>query len=265
MDKRAFLIGINYIGTNNQLNGCINDVINVKNLLVSFYGYSEKNILVLTDNTPYKPTLSNIMLGFSWLLSSSPSSSFSGKLLPQKNKTKMYFHYSGHGSQSKDNNGDEIDGLDETLCPIDFCFSGMITDDIVRSHLAQKVPIFSELVAVIDACHSASSMDLLWNVKNTLSGTYTASKSANYTPTQGDVIVLSGCRDFETSADVCMSGSYQGALTHSLLQALKTNKTYTHAELLTTIRDYIKTNKLSSQVPCMSYGNNPNTSRIFSL
>ena len=34
MDKRALLVGINYYGTNNKLNGCINDVENINNFLL---------------------------------------------------------------------------------------------------------------------------------------------------------------------------------------------------------------------------------------
>ena len=42
----------------------------------------------------------------------------------------LFFHYSGHGSQVKDKDGDEIDGLDETILPVDFQKSGMIIDDV---------------------------------------------------------------------------------------------------------------------------------------
>lgn len=265
MEKRAFLVGINYTGTNNQLNGCINDIINIKNLLVSIYGYNEKNILIMSDDSPNKPTLSNIISGFDWLLSSNPANKFGGELSPQKNKTKMYFHYSGHGSQIRDTNKEEVDGLDETLCPIDFAVSGMITDDMVRTRLAEKVPIYSELIAVIDACHSESSMDLQWTVKNTLLGSYTYAKVANYKPTVGDVVILSGCRDSQTSADVYTAGSYQGALTYSVIQVLKTRSSYSHGDFLTAVRRCISTNNLSQQVPCLSYGKNPDISRLFSL
>ena len=31
-----------------------------------------------------------------------------------------YTHLSGHGSQSTDYDGDEVDGSDETICPVDY-------------------------------------------------------------------------------------------------------------------------------------------------
>lgn len=39
--KRALLIGINYTGSANALNGCINDVNNVKQFLISLYNFRE--------------------------------------------------------------------------------------------------------------------------------------------------------------------------------------------------------------------------------
>lgn len=39
--KRALLIGINYTGTANALNGCINDVNNVKQFLIGLYNFKE--------------------------------------------------------------------------------------------------------------------------------------------------------------------------------------------------------------------------------
>jgi hypothetical protein len=39
--KRALLIGINYIGSSNQLNGCINDVANIKSFLIQRFDFKE--------------------------------------------------------------------------------------------------------------------------------------------------------------------------------------------------------------------------------
>lgn len=40
------------------------------------------------------------------------------------------FHYSGHGGTTKDLDGDEEDGTDETIYPIDHERAGMIVDDV---------------------------------------------------------------------------------------------------------------------------------------
>ena len=39
MSKFALLIGINYKGTSNELNGCINDVMNMRDVLIKHFGY----------------------------------------------------------------------------------------------------------------------------------------------------------------------------------------------------------------------------------
>ena len=41
----------------------------------------------------------------------------------------LFFHYSGHGGQQADKDGDEADGKDETLVPLDYQTAGQITDD----------------------------------------------------------------------------------------------------------------------------------------
>ena len=63
--KKALCVGINYYNTpSNKLNGCIDDVINIKNVLIDAYGYSTQNITVLRDdivnNPTYLPTRANI-------------------------------------------------------------------------------------------------------------------------------------------------------------------------------------------------------------
>ena len=41
-----------------------------------------------------------------------------------------YTHLSGHGSQSTDYDGDEVDGSDETICPVDY--KVLIVDNMVN-------------------------------------------------------------------------------------------------------------------------------------
>ncbi|NJD20528.1 MAG: DUF4384 domain-containing protein [Gemmatimonadetes bacterium] len=69
----------------------------------------------------------------------------------------LVFFFAGHGSQALDDDGDEADGLDETLCPHDVLReapSNDIRDDELRSWLA-TVPA-ANVVAVVDACHSGT-------------------------------------------------------------------------------------------------------------
>lgn len=70
------------------------------------------------------------------------------------------FHFSGHGSQQRNYTGDEIDGYDETLCPLDFETQGMIVDDEINETMVKPLPHGVRLHAIIDACHSGTMLDL---------------------------------------------------------------------------------------------------------
>ena len=46
MNRKALLVGLNYIGTESELKGCINDVVNIKKLIMSDYGFLENEIIL---------------------------------------------------------------------------------------------------------------------------------------------------------------------------------------------------------------------------
>jgi uncharacterized caspase-like protein len=101
------------------------------------------------ESDPYRrPTKSNMRLALSWLVQGcQPGDS-------------LVFHFSGHGSQQKDYNGDELDGYDETLCPTDFETQGMIVDDEINAVIVKPISHGVKLHAIIDACHSGTVLDL---------------------------------------------------------------------------------------------------------
>ena len=49
----------------------------------------------------------------------------------------LFLHYSGHGGQTFDLNGDEEDGQDEFICPVD---GGIIVDDELKALLSKHLP-----------------------------------------------------------------------------------------------------------------------------
>lgn len=226
--KRAFLCGINYTGTASQLNGCINDITNINNFLVKSCGYDGKNIKITTDDpkSSYKPTRSNIEQGITWLA----SNCLAGDTL--------VFYYSGHGSHITDGNGDESDGKDNVLVPLDYETKGVITDDWLFSNLASKLPQGVTLWCFTDCCHSGTMMDLQYNFN--CNSTY---KLGNIKPntkyiskdwtdqfgmsteksktTNADVFLFSGCLDVQTSADATIRNQSQGAFTACFLEFLQ--------------------------------------------
>ena len=148
--RKALFIGINYYGQNGELKGCINDVHNIKNFLTKNYHIDE--MLVLTDdqtsNPSKMPTRKNILDAFRWLRANA------------KAGDSLIFHYSGHGGSVKDTDGDEEDGMDETLIPVDYQKSGHIVDDEVHDVLVRGLPKGVRLTAIMDCCHSESMLDL---------------------------------------------------------------------------------------------------------
>jgi len=204
--KKAFLVGINYKKTSNELNGCINDVLHIREILITKYKYLPGNILLMTDDTALKPTAANIKAGWNWLLTKNTKRDF-GKTKVYSNfksteNPVLFFHYSGHGSYVRDAGKDEVDGRDEALCPLDFTKAGLIKDDVIRSTFINRVPANAKLISIIDACHSESSLDLLWNVKIESDGSFKINKLGSYQETPGNVVCLSGCTDKQTSADL---------------------------------------------------------------
>ena len=60
----------------------------------------------------------------------------------------------------RDASGDEDDGYDETLFPVDFAKSGQILDDDLYKHFVCKLPAGVTATCLMDCCHSGTVLDL---------------------------------------------------------------------------------------------------------
>lgn len=72
----------------------------------------------------------------------------------------LFFHYSGHGGQTKDLDGDEEDGYDEVIYPLDYKMTSHIVDDDMFGIMVSGLPAGCRLTAIFDSCHSGSALDL---------------------------------------------------------------------------------------------------------
>lgn len=119
----------------------------------------------------------------------------------------LVFHFSGHGSQQLDVNGDEMDGFDETLCPSDYETNGVIVDDEINAIMVRPIDEGVTLHAIIDACHSGTALDLPYLCKMDGNGRFqwvdhgAASRLTNKNTRGGLAISFSGCDDHQSSAD----------------------------------------------------------------
>lgn len=147
--KRAVLIGINYVGQRGELSGCHNDAINMKEFLMNVHGFESRNMTVLLDDGRHpQPTRNNIINAYRALVRES---------LPGDT---VFCHYSGHGGRVRDNSGDEEDGYDETLIPVDFQRSGQIVDDDLFRDLVKPMSKGVLMTCLMDCCHSGTVLDL---------------------------------------------------------------------------------------------------------
>jgi hypothetical protein len=237
--KFAVLIGINKYdpSLNSDLNGCVNDIEGMYNILVNQYGFIPENIRVLTD---YRATKEMIMERIHWLIDHDVPGD------------ELVLQYSGHGSQIRDRDGDELnDYLDEILCPTDLDWDDPLTDDDIKLVFDMKEDeVF--LTFICDSCHSGSinksigftdaenkpevarlinpPLDIKFRegVKELEVKKMGVSESNN--------VLLSGCRDDQTSSDAYIDGRWQGAMTASLIKSIKNNPyrdwSTIHAEMI---------------------------------
>lgn len=248
--NKSLHIGINYLGTANELSGCINDVDTIQ----KHVSVSANRRLILTDKTATKPTKTNVLQAIKWLLCRACTNTqlFScPHVSPHISSTVLYFTYSGHGSQISDTNSDEKDGLDETFYLLD----GNLSDDILNAELVQKVPKNVRLWVESDCCHSASSLDLRYGLERSGPNTFTLTVNNDKAVSKGEVIVISGCRDTGTSADACINNKAQGALTAAIDSILVKNKNATLTDFYDQLINFMKEGGYE-QRPVLSFGNN---------
>ncbi|CAL1701735.1 unnamed protein product [Somion occarium] len=241
--RKALCIGINYRGQPFELYGCVNDANNVRRFLTRYYHYKDEDIVLLTDdstNPRALPTKANIIDAMKWLVCDA-----------QPNDS-LFFHYSGHGGQVKDIDGDEVDGYDEVIFPLDYKNAGYILDDLMNSTMVSPLPAGCRLTALFDSCHSGSMLDLpyLYHTDGRVKGGQVSPSHVKRKGSHADVISWGGCMDSQTSADTFESGAAAGAMSYAFMTVLKHNPNQSYQEFLRSLRAILK--KKYSQKPQLS-------------
>lgn len=247
----ALLVGINYVGQQGELNGCINDTQDIQKLLVEKLNFKEDQIIMLHDNadSDRQPTRQNILRSLVDLATKATQ----GKI------SRLFFHYSGHGYYRKDDDGDENDGWDEVICPVDYATQGCISDDVLNL-IFGIIPPSCNIFSLIDCCHSGTMLDLKYRYKY---ATQLSVNEINARPLDGNIVMLSGCRDDQTSADAYMESKYNGAMTKAFVDTLKKYKySITYLDLLEGMRGYLQS-KNFDQVPQLSSSHVINEGTVF--
>ncbi|KAJ3538378.1 hypothetical protein NMY22_g5188 [Coprinellus aureogranulatus] len=214
--KKGVCIGINYVGQRDELRGCANDARHMREFLIQYYAFPPSNILLLTDDDSRngKPTRKAMFEAMRWLVEGA------------RRDDSLFFHYSGHGGQSRDASGREADDMDETIFPVDYKEAGDIIDDELYKALVDRLPAGCRLTAIFDSCHSGTVLDLpyIHSAHGRLRSIKHVSRRVRErgVAPSGDVICFSACKDDETSADTFTGGVAVGAMSNALVRSLST-------------------------------------------
>lgn len=256
--NRALLVGINAYPSA-PLNGCVNDISDMANFLIEKCNYKMDDIRLLADSRATKVA---IVERLNWLLTG------------LQRGDRILFHYSGHGVQLPTRNHlGEVDGLDEAICPFDFDWTDEhVIRDQEFNHLFSSIPEGVEFIWISDSCHSGDlekniempemrrktiipPIDIHWRLLTAIQKNIVLAgfgKLSNHL----NLVLISGCKSEQVSADYIFDGKNNGALTYYLLKELK--KADGLSEPLTKVvkhvRASLKKNKFT-QVPQLE-GNN---------
>lgn len=229
--KRALLIGISHYDTAltgyqwNDING-VEDV-NLINPILKKQGFTTS--LLLDKQATYVNIIRQLTL-----------------LTRKTNKGDLvYLHFSAHGQPVEDINGDEIDGWDESIVPIDAfkiyrkgVYEGNkhLIDDTLNKYikkLREKIGPTGFLYVVIDACHAGTSSRAN---DETIRGTYVGftynnkvfrpskNKKSHYriepSAKQSDVMFIEACRPDQVNTEIKVGGKRFGPLSYNIAQTL---------------------------------------------
>ncbi|KAI1431690.1 caspase domain-containing protein [Xylaria sp. CBS 124048] len=292
--RKALLIGINYFGQSAALAGCINDTRNLSAFLMERYNYRREDMIILTDDQQdprLQPTKANMLRAMQWLVQGA-----------QPNDS-LFLHYSGHGGQTADLDGDEDDGYDEVIYPVDYKMAGHITDDQLHHIVVSPLVAGVRLTAIFDSCHSGSVLDIpyIYSTKGILKepnlvaeagqgllkaisayasgdrggvasaimgfaksaykGEAGYKKTVETKTSPADVIMWSGSKDDQTSADATIASQATGAMSYAFITALRQNPKQSYVELLNSIRDILQAKY--SQKPQLSCSHPLDTNLLF--
>lgn len=175
----------------------------------------------------------------------------------------VYVHFSTHGQPVEDKDGDESDGWDEALVPVDAhktykkgIYEGKnhILDDKLYelvNKLRKKIGEEGFLYVVIDACHAGTSSRGEDNVRGTSIG-FSADRQKTYNPPadkkrnyrvpslkgMSNVLYLEACRSDQVNHEIKISGKYYGALSYNIAEALKVVKLSSNSSVLLDSLDF---------------------------
>jgi len=236
MADYALLIGINNYASIGDLNGCLNDVTNIKRLLVEQFAFDAASIVTLEDDKAIKRSIAQ-----TW------------RRLARAAKAgdRLVFHFSGHGTAIRSEDDDE--DQDELICLHNMTFGDpatYLTDDELAA-MTREVGKGVHLTFILDNCHSGTGTRELFIAESArkfgaehpvLPRYVLPPKEWQPTPraranrdrsrlfeavreaaAEKDLnhLLLAAAMDTQTAADAYIAGAYNGAFTYYLCDSAR--------------------------------------------
>ena len=219
MANRALLVGINQY-PRQPLRGCINDVQDVRAVLIEKCGFAAADVRLLTEKDATTAGIRDALV--EWLLKGAVPGD------------RLLYHFSGHGSRllSPENE------VHDVICPVDFDFtpSRALSDADFRTIFA-AIPAGAHFNWISDSCHSGD-LARSFGMRDVLPrflppppalaaaiekalAKRPATRSLTRAVEQLNGVLIAGCQSDEESADAKIDGRYSGALTYFLVKELR--------------------------------------------
>lgn len=229
--KRAFMVGISHYDTAltgyqwNNINGA--EDVKLLSPILKKQGFD------LTSLTDEQATYDNIIHQMSQFVSKTRKSDI------------VYIHFSTHGQPVEDLDGDEADGWDEAIVPIDAyklykkgVYEGKkhLIDDQLNQYvkkLREKIGASGFLYVIIDACHAGTSSRANdETIRGTKVGfTYnnkvfkpSTNKKSHYridtSSKMANVLFIEACRPDQVNMEIKVGDKRYGPLSYNIAQAL---------------------------------------------
>ncbi|ORX49150.1 peptidase C14 [Hesseltinella vesiculosa] len=266
--KRALLIGINYFGSKNELRGCINDVHNIKAFLLERFNFKQEDMVILTDDqqdSKFIPTKENIISACQWLVRDAQEndSGHGGQVADTAGDEVSGFddtiypvdfeRYEGETGQITD---DQLHDLLVNPLPkgcrltalFDSCHSGTVLDlpyvystkGTVKSTQNMfkdaGMGLLSAGMAYATGDKNKAISSLMSMGKQIYQTKRTEMSNRENKSSDADVVMFSGCKDDQTSADASEAGKATGAMSYAFIRSFRENQEQTYLELLNNVR-----------------------------
>ena len=193
----------------------------------------------------------------------------------------VYLHFSTHGQPFEDVSGDEDDGWDESIVPVDapieytkgkYEGENHLIDDELQEYctgIRKAIGTDGMLYVVIDACHAGkASMGIEETVIRGTKAGFTSSgkdyrpqklEKGNYynipsSPSLGKVVFIEACRSYQVNKEIVESGTHYGALSYYINRVLSNQDLTKDSKWIETVKEMIcSDSRLTNQNVVIEY------------